>query len=354
MTAYFRLLLLVIGTAAQDDNSGYVQVELAKPHQARGKNSLAGSLQATAASTCVVTLYEHWHEGQRQDYTGDTKELAGVGTFPLDAFTGTSTVKVTGEGCLAYGYTNNECSGNIEGLNAIRWDTQYGNDGHPLGVCGPSHELEKKWGCNDCVRCVKVEQTAAPTAPPTADPTAAPTAAPTLPPIWTDISPKKECGTDDSWDVSTKVGDSVTKRDCQDDCAADKACIGYEYGIGSEKCSGNAEQCWCWKITGGCSKQRTTESYDVSLKPIGEPWPKTYESKECGNADGWDASIEAGARVSLAQCQRQCQATTDCIGYEYGKGSSKCDGDDNCKCYIITKSCSKQQTASYDVYIKPL
>lgn len=98
-----------------------------------------------------------------------TKEimyLAGEGTFPLGVYYhGTSSVKVTGQGCMAFGFTTFDCSGSPGGV--IRWNDDgipdrvargWGDINIPLGVVGPAANINKFWGCNDCARCVKVCQ----------------------------------------------------------------------------------------------------------------------------------------------------------------------------------------------------
>jgi hypothetical protein len=105
-------------------------------------------IQKEASEACLVTLYEHWEESEephKKFKTGFMKTLRGTGAWPLKDFLGTSSVRVQGSGCVAYGYTNDDCSGE-KGQGITAPDVVSGSD-----------ELTAKWGCNDCARCVRVE-----------------------------------------------------------------------------------------------------------------------------------------------------------------------------------------------------
>ena len=157
-------------------------------------------------NSCYVTVYEHWPEGITAGISGlQAAELAWGGHFPTGASMVlhgpgnhslgvlsnlTSSVKVEGPCCKAYGYTTTDCSG-PQG-SPIETTTQL-LQGLPAGVATPATGLASLWSCNDCAQCVKVIQqcptsspTPAPTtlspttqsptlAPTTLDPTAAPT-----------------------------------------------------------------------------------------------------------------------------------------------------------------------------------
>jgi len=98
--------------------------------------------------------------------------LRGTGYHPLGALNNlTSSVKVEGACCAAYGYTSTDCSG-TEG-NPIKSTMQL-LPGLPAGVVTPATGIASVWGCNDCVQCVKITQeldsscmTSAPTPNPT-------------------------------------------------------------------------------------------------------------------------------------------------------------------------------------------
>jgi len=165
----FAALFLICASAHAPDNSDYVQVGLvngASVLKANNSRVLKANASGTSAiygqtpqTACEVTLYDHYYEGAKAEYTGDKKALHGTGDFPLGAFKSTSAVKVTGEYCVAYGFTTPDCTGDKG--SGIKADTQYEGHGaiaNDLGVVGPSTELEKHWGCNDCANCVRVER----------------------------------------------------------------------------------------------------------------------------------------------------------------------------------------------------
>merc|ERR1719230_1326792 len=101
-----------------------------------------------------------------------TMVLSGTGDHPLAALSNlTSSVKVQGTCCKAYGYTSADCSG-TQG-NPVESTTQL-LPGLPAGVITPATGISSIWGCNDCAQCVKITQeldsscmTAAPTPSPT-------------------------------------------------------------------------------------------------------------------------------------------------------------------------------------------
>jgi len=136
---------------------------------------------AVPMDPCQVTLYQHWVEGitsimaeesstlasymanWNNDFpTGATKILNGVGFFPLGNFNETSSVKVQGTCCKATGYTDQACS-QTKTIMPVESTTQ-ADPALFLGVVAPARNLERYWGCNDCARCVKVEQQCAPKA----------------------------------------------------------------------------------------------------------------------------------------------------------------------------------------------
>jgi len=124
------------------------------------------------SSPCRVTVYEHWPEGIKTGMAGlETAEQAWGGHFPTGASlvlndTGnhqlgalnnlTSSVKVEGACCKAYGYVSTDCSG-TQG-NPITSATQHLSS-LPAGMVTPATGLSSVWGCNDCAQCVKVTQT---------------------------------------------------------------------------------------------------------------------------------------------------------------------------------------------------
>jgi hypothetical protein len=143
---------------------------------------------------CQVTVYEHWPEGITAGIPGlAAAEQAWGGHFPTGAsmvlhgigdkrlgssFSNlTSSVKVQGACCKAYGYRTADCSGS-QG-NPIEATTEL-IPGF-VGVVTPATGIASVWGCNDCAQCVKVtQQCEAPTLPPTTpSPTMPPTSSPT-------------------------------------------------------------------------------------------------------------------------------------------------------------------------------
>jgi hypothetical protein len=109
-----------------------------------------------------VTIFEHWHPSVKPDFGGDSKTFQGAGKHPLGSYTaGTSSVEVKGEGCVAYAYQSEDCSGEKSGAG-VSSTTRAGGLDIAAGIVSSSDELLKYWGCNDCVRCVQVEQAGAP------------------------------------------------------------------------------------------------------------------------------------------------------------------------------------------------
>lgn len=148
------------------------------------------------SGSCWVTVYEHWPEGITRGIsgleaaeqawggqfpTGATMSFSGTGDHPLGSLSNlTSSVRVQGACCKAYGYRTADCSG-TQGT-AIEATTQL-LQGLPAGVVTPATGLMPIWGCNDCAQCIKVVQqcpTSSPTVAPTVAPTPAPTPAPTV------------------------------------------------------------------------------------------------------------------------------------------------------------------------------
>jgi hypothetical protein len=126
------------------DNTPYNCLPVSGSSEAAYQN---GGITCTAMDPCKVTLSEHWDESVQPDFTGETKTLTGKGDFPLGDFRGASSVSVTGTGCVAYGFATEDCSG--EQGTAVTEGVHSGSDdlGH-----------SEKWGCNDCVRCVRIDR----------------------------------------------------------------------------------------------------------------------------------------------------------------------------------------------------
>lgn len=119
------------------------------------ENSLAPAFKSVLAADadCAVTVYDNWADEIKRD-TGVIETVYGAGTFPLQkCVKKASSVKVSGKGCKAYGYTTADCSGAPSG--SIDWNTQVGD--YPAGIVAPASNLEKFWGCNDCAQCIRVE-----------------------------------------------------------------------------------------------------------------------------------------------------------------------------------------------------
>jgi len=137
-----------------------------------------------APGSCQVTVYEHWPEGIAtgvagleaaeqawggQFPTGASMVLHGTGDHPLGTLSNlTSSVKVQGDCCQAYGYTSADCSG-TQGTS-IDSTTQW-LQGLPAGTVTPATGLSSVWGCNDCAQCIKVTQQCSTSAPTQATPT---------------------------------------------------------------------------------------------------------------------------------------------------------------------------------------
>ena len=146
----------------------------------------------TTTNSCQVTVYEHWPDNITADIAGEQAANAWGGHFPTGVTmvvhgTGkqtlsaaisnlTSSVKVEGDCCKAYGFTNQDCSGDRG--NPIEVTTP-GLSGLPNGVVTPATGLESVWGCNDCAQCIEVVQECPTEAPTSAPTTQAPTLAPT-------------------------------------------------------------------------------------------------------------------------------------------------------------------------------
>jgi len=153
---YSLCFLFLLGVAAGADNIDHVQI----------------AVKSAQAASCEVTIYEHSHTSVNSDYTGDTEKFLGPGKHPVQGLFGASSVEVKGQGCMAYGYTSADCSGEKSGTG-VSSTTQVA--GRAAGIVSSSDELVKYWGCNDCIRCVQVEQGDATPVPTAATP--APTAA---------------------------------------------------------------------------------------------------------------------------------------------------------------------------------
>merc|ERR1719163_584426 len=117
-------------------------------------------MEMPAVSSCQVTVYEHWPAGitagiagleaAEQAWgghfpTGATMVLHGTGDHPLGALSNlTSSVKVEGACCKAYGYTTADCSGK-EAPQAVESTTQL-LPGLPAGVVTPATGISSVWG----------------------------------------------------------------------------------------------------------------------------------------------------------------------------------------------------------------
>lgn len=187
---YSLCFLFLLGVPAGADNIDHVQI----------------AVKSAQAASCEVTIYEHSHTSVNSDYTGDTEKFLGTGHHPVQGLFGASAVEVKGQGCMAYGYTSADCSGEKSG-NGVSSTTQVA--GLAAGIVSSSDELVKYWGCNDCIRCVQVEQGDATPVPTAATPaptavTPAPTAA-TPAPTPPQETPKCDgCGA--NMDCFTKCG----------------------------------------------------------------------------------------------------------------------------------------------------
>jgi hypothetical protein len=128
-----------------------------------------------------VTLSEHWAEGlqafksQLSTYSSVRESItAWGGKFPVGTksqFSGTgnfsvgtqlanrvSSVKVEGSCCNVIGYTDEACTTTDPNISRIVSDTTQEYEGiNPLkGVVTPGLHLKTFWGCQDCVKCIKV------------------------------------------------------------------------------------------------------------------------------------------------------------------------------------------------------
>merc|ERR1719482_358561 len=138
-------------------------------------NAAATTTTTTTAPTtpCRVTVYEHWPEGMTTGIVGlEIAETNWGGRFPTGASlilngTGnhalgvlnnlTSSVKVEGPCCKAYGHTSTDCSG-TDGTPICSNTTYLAS--MPAGLVTPASGLSKVWECgNDRAQCVKVTQT---------------------------------------------------------------------------------------------------------------------------------------------------------------------------------------------------
>jgi len=122
-------------------------------------------------NSCRVTVYEHWPAGitagtvgleaAEQAWggrfpTGSFEVLQGIGKKPLSTLRNlTSSVKVEGACCKAYGHTDPDCLG-ARG-NPVESTTQL-LAGLPTGIVTPATGLASVWGCNDCAQCVEIVQ----------------------------------------------------------------------------------------------------------------------------------------------------------------------------------------------------
>ena len=230
-------------------------------------------------SSCYVTVYEHWPEGITAGISGlQAAELAWGGHFPTGASmvlhgTGdkplgvlsnlTSSVKVEGPCCKAYGYTTTDCSGS-QG-SPIETTTQL-LQGLPAGVVTPATGLASLWSCNDCAQCVKVVQECPTEAPTPAPTTQAPTLAPTT-------QAPTSSPTTQSPTASTYAAGDVGVDACPDgyysihtasECEAASNALGYTYeaGVNNDIGTSNSLCNYC----GGCNPKTTRVDADHGTK----------------------------------------------------------------------------------------
>lgn len=193
-----------------------------------------GAASITKAEACQVTVYEHWPTGMTvgiagleaaeqawggQFPTGASKILTGTGKHSLGTLSNlTSSVKVEGTCCKAYGYASADCSG-TRGKIAIE-STTHLLASLPIGVVTPATGLASVWGCNDCAQCVEVVEscptsaapiattgspTNSPTKSPTNSPTNTPTGTPTRTPTKTPTKTPTETPTETPTTTPTKT-----------------------------------------------------------------------------------------------------------------------------------------------------
>ena len=143
-----------------------------KVHGTKDSNAKVDVALTRDTSSCYVTVYEHWPENIAAGIsgleaaesawgghfpTGASMVLQGVGDHPLGALSNlTSSVKVEGPCCKAYGYATSSCADSSQG-SPIEATTQL-IEGLPAGVVTPATGLASLWSCNDCTQCVKVVQ----------------------------------------------------------------------------------------------------------------------------------------------------------------------------------------------------
>jgi hypothetical protein len=137
-------------------------------------------------SDCEVTVYEHWPDGMtpsipeiievyehdpdkpkvneawgvnNDEYlpTGEKQVIHGTGKHSLNAALQniTSSLKVKGHCCRAYGFIDKDCGGTHSGGSVASNDEFI--VGHP-GVLAGRLQLSFVWHCHDCVQCVEVTQ----------------------------------------------------------------------------------------------------------------------------------------------------------------------------------------------------
>jgi len=368
--ALLFLSALVVGAHASFDSTDNVQVSILKPttqgsaltrgsskehHQT--KHTLDGTKKEAA---CEVKLYEHHHESIDPELTGYSKILSGYGDFPLEDFKGTSSVKVSGAGCVAYGFTTANCSGDKG--TGISFDT-VSAPAHVTGVVSGSDALEQYWGCNDCVRCVRVEQAGTTPAPtqataPTAQPTSAitdrprkdtptpppttevltlaPTAAPT---VATCICTNGNAATDiacteNGGNICSSCNDGYFGTTCQlcTKCPANAAI--------KTACNGTADAvCQCVPGFAG-SKEAVQKRHESACKPCtGKTHADVAGLSACKTcADGsktFDGGLYSGIHCSISKCQLPSPPE-----------SAEIDAD-NCPCRKVLATKDRAETNCY-------
>jgi hypothetical protein len=132
----------------------------------------------THGSPCTVTLYEHWPAGMDDitnvatipalsnassnwggSYpTGQEEVLSQVGVnLPLNLTDAVSSVKVEGACCKVDGYIDESCTNQSAGYTGpISSTTDVTGVPQLIGIVTPATGLVPLWGCNDCVKCVKI------------------------------------------------------------------------------------------------------------------------------------------------------------------------------------------------------
>jgi hypothetical protein len=90
--------------------------------------------------------------------TGQEEVLSQVGVnLPLNLTDAVSSVKVEGACCKVDGYIDQSCTTQSAGYTGpISSTTDVTGVPQLLGIVTPATGLIPLWGCNDCVKCVKI------------------------------------------------------------------------------------------------------------------------------------------------------------------------------------------------------